>query len=735
MLREFKILFLISICILLFFSVDQVYAAQYPWETSNINLSWSNLPANIMFFDLDADGYSDAIYTWSGGGAGNLVITKQYGVPGLSTVNINTTDSTFSASNGIKIYGEELWLHESASQVCSKGSSTNVVTDIDIVYDFEVDATGSAITQPCGNGNSGGSEMIRGAFGEMIIGGQQSAFSIAVCGGSNYCYNWVAKNSTYTFLDASATVGSQSTSNSVSSSSTTFLDFNNDISGVFSIETFDNSAAEVDDKLGKDNLGFCFDTGCEYDAGTSVTNVLPGGVTFGDHIKDASIKIYASGATFNFTSSVNPQLESLWLDYLIIPITPEEIVTKLHWKILDPTLTVNTPFLIFKDTGSTFRLISLGVTAKITTAFDPVALMNNRAWDFVLNDDFTGATPFVSKAPGTAMTNWAVSITDGSTTWNSLQTYGAYVLPSGYTQRPDASATARQFTPLWTNSQTLFPAFDGLTTGLTALSVLVQNAPVDYALIFQDSTATLNGLNYYWGMFPLTADHSATIDLPISKCVLVTGATTDTQIAELIEYGTLCASGAMPKNLIFTQNLAFTFWTLPWGADHNYNQPTSILTTKVRSDFSPFDYTVIVYHSNGTVFNSTLYQGITTNATTFDKRFFNASGADLPSRMEILDNSGKIIYYATIGFPNYFSATASFFSQWFVLDGFNLLYMLPIVFAAMFTRSTVGIGTGLTVAFISVLAWTGIIVIDEIVVYALIFFAILGMLAYRQLRN
>ncbi|QDI74091.1 hypothetical protein [Nitrosopumilus spindle-shaped virus] len=320
------------------------------------------------------------------------------------------------------------------------------------------------------------------------------------------------------------------------------------------------------------------------------------------------------------------------------------------------------------------------------------------------------------------------------TTTSSSDARGFFSLISGYnTLVPTITSTVN---PSLTNYEDnpLIPWIVTPTGSTTALTVEIKNLRTDYTIMLK-SPNTLAGENYVWDTVTLDAGGQFTVDLPSGTCVEVVVFDASTNpVGAQESLGQICASGAMPKVIIYSANLAFTFWTLPFGASHTFSETGDILTTRVRSDTNPFDYTVKIYHSNGTLYNSTLYSGVTTNSTTFDLRTFNASGADYPSRIEIYDDNNSLVYYATIGFPNYFSSVASFFAQWFVVEGFNLLYMLPIVFAAMFTRNTVGIGTGLTVVLISVLAWFGLIVIDEVMVYLLIFIAIIGLLAYRTLR-
>lgn len=124
---------------------------------------------------------------------------------------------------------------------------------------------------------------------------------------------------------------------------------------------------------------------------------------------------------------------------------------------------------------------------------------------------------------------------------------------------------------------------------------------------------------------------------------------------------------------------------------------------------------------------------ITSEESGLDIQLLDMSSVALPAKL-IIKQSGNILYTANAGYPSYLSSIGAFFNQYFTIDGFNILFLMPIIFGAMFTRNSVGIGTGMTVVFIGTLSWFGLIVIPESVFLLMVFIAILGMIAYRYLR-
>ncbi|QDI73913.1 hypothetical protein HOV56_gp24 [Nitrosopumilus spindle-shaped virus] len=436
------------------------------------------------------------------------------------------------------------------------------------------------------------------------------------------------------------------------------------------------------------------------------------------------IQVYRQG--YNATSDINNIIDSsAWVNniYDHTLVTP---VVSLSNSIVGENLP--TAMFLFTSEGNDYvgKFTTTGISYALLSDFD----FTNKALQTYVADDVFGNVGTQSSTTVLPEVYFSLETPSGIIPSNSS---GFFALVSGYSTTVPTIVSS--VNPSHTNYNTILPFLVTPLSPVTTLIVDIQNIDNANTVVVLKNTDTLLGERYIWDTITLDATSSFTVDLPSNECVEIfvhDGSTNPGGAEETL--GTLCASGTMPKEIIYSANLAFTFWTLPFGASHTFSQTGDILTTRVRSDTAPFDYTVKVYHSNGTLYNSTTYSNISTNATTFDLRTFNSSGADYPSRIEILDDNGNIAYYATIGFPNYFSSISSYFAQWFVVEGFNLLYMLPIVFAAMFTRNTVGIGTGLTVVFISVLAWTGLIAIDEIVVYLMIFIAVIGLLAYRTLR-
>ncbi|QDI74009.1 hypothetical protein QIT55_gp23 [Nitrosopumilus spindle-shaped virus] len=482
------------------------------------------------------------------------------------------------------------------------------------------------------------------------------------------------------------------------------------------------------------NMGFIYGTfgSCDNDScGGFDSNGNPTYINFGTETTftkyttfSPDIPIYRQG--YNATDDLDNRIDpSAWANNIYDYQSVNQIVN-LNNAILDEDLP--TAVFLFTSNGTDYvgKLTTTGISYALQSDFD----FTNRAIQTYVADDVFGN---VGTQPSTTVlpeVYFSLETPSGIIPSNSS---GFFSLVSGYsTTVPTIISSVN---PSHTNYNTILPFLVTPLSPVTSLIVEIQNIDNANTVVVLKGTDTLLGERYIWDTITLDATSSFTVDLPSNECVEVfvhDGSTNPGGAEETL--GTLCASGTMPKEIIYSANLAFTFWTLPFGASHTFSQTGDILTTRVRSDTAPFDYTVKVYHSNGTLYNSTTYSNVSTNSTTFDLRTFNSSGADYPSRIEIIDDNGNIAYYATIGFPNYFSSISSYFAQWFVVEGFNLLYMLPIVFAAMFTRNTVGIGTGLTVVFISVLAWTGLIAIDEIVVYLMIFIAVIGLLAYRTLR-
>jgi hypothetical protein len=183
----------------------------------------------------------------------------------------------------------------------------------------------------------------------------------------------------------------------------------------------------------------------------------------------------------------------------------------------------------------------------------------------------------------------------------------------------------------------------------------------------------------------------------------------------------------MPKQVVYTQSLSFTFWTMPWGTASTYDQTTDTLVTQVRHQNNGYTYNVRIYDKNGTNVISAKY----TDQNGLSVKTFNMSGVQKPARLEILDADNRTLYFANVGSPNYLTGIQTFANQYLTISGFNLLMLMPIVFAAMWTRNTVGVGTMMTVVMIMTMVWLGLFSLPEEVLYLMVFIAAVGMIAYK----
>jgi hypothetical protein len=349
-----------------------------------------------------------------------------------------------------------------------------------------------------------------------------------------------------------------------------------------------------------------------------------------------------------------------------------------------------------------------------------------RSTEYILLDDYTGAD-YSTLLSSSSLQTYTPFLITPLTNYPTLSTTGGFVLPSGYNIKVDLSTTNRQLISKYTDFNEIKPSFLGLSSGLTSLSILVQNAPNDYALIIKDSQSFENKL-ITWSIQKLNADKTITVDLPSGLCVTIIGITQDTY--EQNNFGELCASGTMPKTLVYSENLSFVFWSLPYGVAHTFNSDSDILTTKVRHDTTPYNYTIRIFDANNVLQYEQEF--LSTNST-IQTETHNATGITFPALLRVYDNDGNQIYYSTIGIPGYLSASVAWFSQWLTISGFNLLFMLPLVFGAMFTRNTVGIGTMISVVFIATLTWLGVLPIPDVAIWFMFIIAAIGIVAYKKL--
>lgn len=230
-----------------------------------------------------------------------------------------------------------------------------------------------------------------------------------------------------------------------------------------------------------------------------------------------------------------------------------------------------------------------------------------------------------------------------------------------------------------------------------------------------------------WGVTRMDSTRSAEFDTTPGVCSDIWIADISEKPAVYSYQGSSCATGSNTKTIAYTSTLPFTFWTLEYGASDSYVPSNNQLTTYFHSNTgNPVTYNVLVKNSTGAI---AINQTETFNGT-LDTRTFNVSSVTKPAGL-FISVAGSQIYSSYLGSSVSFASVASFFQEYFTYDGFSLLSIIPIVFASMFTRNTVGIGVVLTVVCIATISWLSIVVIPDLDVAIMMFIAIIGLIAYR----
>lgn len=242
----------------------------------------------------------------------------------------------------------------------------------------------------------------------------------------------------------------------------------------------------------------------------------------------------------------------------------------------------------------------------------------------------------------------------------------------------------------------------------------------------QYTTTTNNYGEDIWAITRMDSTRSAEYDILPNQCQNIYMADISVKPTVFIYQGSTCSTGANAKTIAYTASLPVNFYSFKYGASDSYVPSTNTLTTMTRSTVTPFTYTVIVKNSTGAVAVNQTY----TTSSTLDTRTFNVTGVTKPASLSI-SVAGSQIYSSYLGSPVSLSSVASFFHQYFSYDGFDFLSFLPIMFAGMFTRNTVGIGVVLTVVMIATLSWLSVVVVPDTVVFISIIVAVIGLVGYR----
>lgn len=490
----------------------------------------------------------------------------------------------------------------------------------------------------------------------------------------------------------------------------------------------------VDNEIGSSvvsSTGLCGSTGCMANGSDWGFALQSSGIvnTVGA-IVDPAIIMYNAGMEMPHTSLID-NIETLpvklpyWYSYVPqLDYSKEIVLPLLHTKLLNSALTTDPYRFIFDDGINEYIMYVSGTSIVYAPISD--SMLTSRAVGYYYPDAVIDAFD-TSLTTSTLATNSYDLVTPVSTT--TFANSGLVSILSGY-ELQTASTVLRSMNTEVNNEDRIVPYTIGVSASQDTLSILIKNSPDSSGISIRDESNKLLTDYYTWSEDFVRADNTFDVDLPSLKCVdvYIKDLTINGSVWESL--GNICNTGAMPKTLVYSSNLSFTFWSLPYGVSHTYDNDDDILLTKVRHDISPFNYTVKIYDSNNVEQFSQEYMS---NSTTMDMQTINASGISKPSMLKVFNEAEDQIYYSNLGLPSYLSASVLWFNEWLTIEGFNLLFMLPIVFGAMFTRNTVGIGTMSTVAFIATLNWFGIITLPDVAIYLMIFIAVIGVIAYKKL--
>lgn len=313
---------------------------------------------------------------------------------------------------------------------------------------------------------------------------------------------------------------------------------------------------------------------------------------------------------------------------------------------------------------------------------------------------------------------------------NTESLMGLTQLISGYTYRGTSIyGTIRAVDPQWTDDQTNIPLIT-TTTNLFPIFLTVSNSPVTAALMVTNPAYVISNIAGVWTVTLLDVTRSAEFDIPANQCGLVYIADTSKQPTIWNYEGQICATGVNQKTIAYINTLPLNFFTLQYGVSSSYVPQTNGLTTIFHSTTPGTTYNVQIKNSTGTVAQS--YSFSLASNQTLDTRAYNITGVSKPASLTV-SVAGNQIYTAYLGSPLSLASVASFFHQYLNYQGFDFLCFIPLIFAAMFTRNTVGIGTALVVVLIATLSFLSIVVVPDTVIYISIIVAAIGMIGYRGL--
>lgn len=659
-----------------------------------------------LLMDTDADGYIDAFYDQSTSTTAQYVWTRRGGSAGITPITYNVPAGWVVAA-----------------------SVTNTVVHDNFIYFLEVNLTTNNMRLVAVNVLTAGSAVVAGPYNNANI-------NTSYQGGGGFPTTAGTYVMAGTFAATNTNLWINGVNNAVASTALIVTPYMLGIQGNRLIDFTGTTTTGTTLTNGITSgafMGHCGTSGCLYKSGSTFT-VQGAGYGSYNYKGPRDMSLYFSGVNMPHSDTAFQTTPTYWADAEVRPdlTDNEKIVATLHPAFFgqgSPTV----PRIIWEDGANKYIGLFTAVSQiQYDLITDYTSQFTNRHFEWVRPEGTltgsSGVTAITSAIPasGHQLRNPAAVLT-------AYTGSGAFTLMSGYNAYPLSGTENHYIDSRWLNYNSTVHFYN--PTGATFEMVIQVRgiSSTDYALRIDDPTDNLGGdKTYIYMARELQSDKTVSVDVIADVCYKIYIRDISTELSSWDAIGNLCGNGASVKSVTYVSNIAFTFWSLPWGVTHRYNATTAILDTYVRHSTTPFSYDVMLYDSDGNL-ESANYE---TSVTSLDHQTYNLTGyAPSPLRMRVYDNSTGIEIYNTYldQNPKYLSNIRVFFEDYTSFAGWNLLLFMPIVFAAMFTRNTVGLGTVLTVLMIGTLNWFGIIDMPDEIVLLLIFIAIIGLIAYRVL--
>jgi len=647
-----------------------------------ISPSWTqiNVGSSMTISDLNRDGVGDVIYTRSGN-----TLTKQFGSLGTSsfTVTNNSPDILYAKENRI---------------LAKSNSTTNCNSFIATQWNL---LTGSSINTLTGTQSTGSID----AYAGIINTNNQTGL---LCAKTSSTSDWNLLIHDTPNVNSTAT--GQAFSLTVINGGPYHLGFASS-SGLNKVYTYANTFYTNSTVSNTKYISKTSENKLNFDGAFTIpSNVYV----------DNNIPLYSTGLDYPERTLMN---ETKLIDRLATPVNNTvTILTNLPPRILNSDFTSPPVYLLINDGTTTYFAALLG-TKLYYTDYDALIQeveLNRALANYRIDpkQSFLG-TSINGTIPTTSIT--IIWPNGTSTTYNAPP---QVVLLSGY--HLSIPSLVRTYYPDYTNNLTYLP-FGAINGTFTTMTINISLAPTNGAIMISNSSKYNNEKNFVDHVTFLQADHSWSGSLIDGACYIISVKDADEKSNPWVELGKLCNSGTMPKTIPDTTTLPLTFWALDFGATHIYNQTTDTLLTSVRSATQPFTYNLLIKNSTGDVIVNETH----TVSNPMDVRSYNVSSVEKPASLHILVG-GSQIYSAFLGSSISLAGVSAFFHTYFSYGGFDLIAFIPLVFASMFSRNTVGVGVVMTVVCIATISWLSIVIIPDVYIGIMALVAVLSLIGYKM---